>query len=83
MTDYIDRMAVRNELYKADAITMQGVKIINQFPAADVVEVVRCKDCKYSYDGDSRWLCSYGVMAGCIVPEDFYCKCGERKEGKG
>lgn len=51
-----------------------------RLPAADVVEVVRCKDCKYSYDGADSWCCSYGVCAGCIVPGDFYCKCGERKE---
>lgn len=47
---------------------------------ADLVAVVRCKDCKYSYDGVDSWCCSYGVCAGCIVPGDFYCKCGERKE---
>ena len=38
MTDYISREALRDALYEADAITMQGVKIINQFPAADVIE---------------------------------------------
>ena len=38
--DYIDRKALRDALYDADAITMNGVKILNQFPAADVVPVV-------------------------------------------
>ena len=42
MDDYIRRVTVRNALYEADAITMKGVAILNQFPAADVVEVVRC-----------------------------------------
>ena len=45
--EYIDREAVRNLLYDEDAITMEGVKIINAFPTSDVVEVVRCKDCKH------------------------------------
>lgn len=39
MDKYISRDAIRNTLYEADAITMKGVAILNQFPAADVVEV--------------------------------------------
>lgn len=38
-SDLVSRIALRNALYDADAITMQGVKIINQFPAADVEPV--------------------------------------------
>ena len=36
MGDYIKREALRDALYDADAITMDGVKILNQFPSADV-----------------------------------------------
>lgn len=39
MYEYIERKAIRDALYDADAITMSGVKILNQFPAADVVPV--------------------------------------------
>ena len=39
MTEYIERKALRDTLYDADAITMSGVKILNQFPAADVAPV--------------------------------------------
>lgn len=39
MAEYIDRKALRDALYDADAITMNGVKILNQFPAADVAPV--------------------------------------------
>ena len=59
---------------------------LNLIPAADVVEVVRCKDCKfwggkYSSDECSRitelanpdyWLKT--------LPDDF-CSSGERKDG--
>lgn len=41
MAEYIEREAARDALYFADAITMRGVAIINQFPAADVKPVVR------------------------------------------
>ena len=37
MADYIDREALRQELYDNDAVTFKGLRIINQFPAADVV----------------------------------------------
>lgn len=39
MYEYIEREAIRDALYDADAITMSGVKILNQFPVADVAPV--------------------------------------------
>lgn len=40
MAEYVDRFALRDALYDADAITMRGIKIINQFPTAvDAVPV--------------------------------------------
>ena len=39
MDEYIEREALRDALYDADAITMSGVKILNQFPGADVAKV--------------------------------------------
>lgn len=32
MSDIVSRNALRDALYEADAITMDGVRIINQFP---------------------------------------------------
>lgn len=48
MDEYIKREALRDALYDADAITMDGVKILNQFPAADVVPV---RHGKWDVDG--------------------------------
>ena len=39
MSEYVNRKDLRDALYDADAITMEGVKIINQFPSADVALV--------------------------------------------
>ena len=39
MAEYIERESLRDALYDADAITMNGVKILNQFPAEDVAPV--------------------------------------------
>ena len=54
MTEYIELEALRDALYDADAITMSGVKILNQFPAADVAPVrhgrwIFGKDLPYSW----------------------------------
>ena len=40
MAEYIEREAIRDDLYDADAITMEGVKILNQFPPSDVAPVL-------------------------------------------
>lgn len=83
MAEYVDRFALRDALYDADAITMQGIKIINQFPTAvDAVPVVRCRDCKH-------WLKDFAgcsdIVGRCewanyAVGANGYCLYGERKE---
>lgn len=45
---------------------------------ADVVEVVRCRDCVYCNEHHN--VCHYGV--GKDVKPDHYCSYGERKEEK-
>ena len=53
---YIEREALRDALYEADAITMKGIAIINQFPAANVAPVVhgRWREDTDPADGDLR-----------------------------
>ena len=85
MADLIDRKELRDALYEADAVTMQGVKIINQFPTVNAVPVVRCRECKH-------WLKDVTVCSGFVGRCDFanymvgaegYCSYGERKDGDG
>ena len=52
---------------------------IAEMPTADVVEVVRCKDCAYANDYGTT--CHYGV--GSYTKPSGYCHNGERKDGKG
>ena len=82
MAEYIEREALRDALYDADAITMQGVKILNQFPAADVVEVVRCMACERGrpteYATDTVWRT-------CLRQDmelDDFCSYGNKREVK-
>lgn len=47
-------------------------------PAADVVEVVRCKDCKYNI-GTKKCLNPDSFFA--VPKDDDFCSYGERKDG--
>ena len=76
-SDLVSRIALRNALYDADAITMQGVKIINQFPSINAVEVVRCRDCAVPHNKYT----GCPELNGLVTPPDFYCPFGERKDG--
>ena len=82
MADLIDRKELRDALYEADAVTMQGVKIINQFPAVDAVPVVRCRDCigHSTWYNDAEYGCAICGMSGMYPKsEDGYCSYGLRK----
>lgn len=68
-------------------------RIIRAMPTADVVEVVKCKDCKYSREMDKYEKLLYlETCVGCthhstsyyslIMQGDDYCSYGERKEEK-
>ena len=47
--------------------------------AADVVEVVRCKDCKHRHDDN---FCGGRGWPAQLVPDDGYCDKGAKGEGK-
>lgn len=46
-----------------------ALKFIQRYPAADVVEVVRCGQCFYSAHEGELWIC---------VHPDQYCDCGAK-----
>ena len=60
------------------------VNVIDDLPDADVVEVVRCKDCIYAFmtiDGEAAKYCDmFDSDDGVFFDKDFYCAYGERKE---
>lgn len=66
------------------------VDIMVEVPAADVVEVVRCKDCKYacinSFSAASgivacKFLADKSDGIFYAMQQDDFCRYGERKEG--
>lgn len=71
-----------NRAWWAQAVKIKDniVHCIERQPTADVVEVVRCKDCKWwkRMNGDKRLQCfhSHGLIR---TTENDYCSRGERK----
>lgn len=54
-------------------------KAIDSVPSADVVEVVRCKDCKFN-KGKNKCLNEHSIID---IPKDGdYCSYGERKDNE-
>lgn len=75
----LDRETLLNSFVRKIA-----VEAVKKLPTADVVEVVRCKDCKYcdtgiDEDGNHFLKCLGWVYGG--TKEDDYCSHGVRKDG--
>ncbi len=90
MTEYIDRDKLFHDIAHYDdrgtsssfssGMMMSNLIVLEQ-PVADVVEVVRCRDCKSSFVDDKgrRWCENLSVEPE-LVKNDDYCSYGERKE---
>lgn len=83
MAEYIEREAICYQLEKQESIDGQprairrARRIVADFPATDVVPVVRCKDCKYRHDDD---FCGGRGWPAQLVPDDGYCDRGVKKD---
>ena len=77
-TDYISRQAVVEFL---DSNNMPWRDWVNDIPSADVVEAVRCKDCKWHFNQRNLVGCNHDNMGDAVIgyPDD-YCSFGERAE---
>ena len=88
MARYIDADLLLQRLTGVNSSVEQGVKyfnsvynIINEQPTADVVEVVRCKDCGYYENGkDYAPYCNNVMNLFEEMKPTDYCSYGERRE---
>ncbi len=58
----------------------KAAQMLEQLPTINAVVVIRCKDCKYSWEDIGGLTCSYGCCVDCIVREDFFCADGVKRE---
>ena len=98
MKEYIEREEVKRQLRiwikeaeedmahdMADCFR-DCIDLLDDVPAADVVEVVRCEDCKYcvpaTADGAEYELCTAdNDVFPVSVQKQHFCGRGKRKEG--
>lgn len=59
---YVDRFLLRDKLYEEDAITMGGVAILNNFPAADAIEELQ-KAVNFHKFNSGFWEDKYNSLA--------------------
>ena len=75
-------------LNEQDGVWNRGIdccinEVKHHVPSADVVEVVRCRDCKYwRSDGECIMHSNYALNLIYGVDENDYCSYGERKDGE-
>lgn len=87
MSRYIDREDLLKNLkrFAPEHLTPLIVMLIEKQPTADVVEVVRCKECKYrgsrlNVPIGVRYSCNAHILPYC-KPND-YCSYGEEMDGE-
>ena len=55
--------------------------VLDTLPAVDAVEVVRCKDCKWLYDGEDMYCCTNHTGLALISRDGLsFCSYGATKE---
>jgi hypothetical protein len=71
-----------------DALKKACQEEVRSLPAADVVEVVRCRECRFlergsqfDLSGEGHETASFCSVVGFTPDDDWYCADGERKEG--
>lgn len=95
IAEYIDREALKKKIElrikswsrdcnsKAPAIVNTYKEILHELkyiPTADVVEVVRCKDCRMFVENKEAFVayCKRELKNLCVNPND-YCSYGEKR----
>ena len=88
MSRYIDREDLLKNLkqFAPEHLTPLIVSLIEKQPTADVVEVVRCKDCKH-FDKNKAYRDTKFSFSFCdkfhnnIITENDFCSYGARMDG--
>lgn len=82
------RVIIKDGTSVAEAMRIQGHafrRAVESCPTADVVEVVRCRDCKYGepktcpITGVELLICRHRCVNS-AVEKDHFCSYGERRE---
>ena len=92
MAECVDRNEAVNKIYdlhyKVDEdgylwmMCTDVIKTVFGLQAVDVVEVVRCKECKFAHmtvNGQCKYCDIWFSEESAYMPGDYFCASGERK----
>ena len=74
------RLATKQGSIDYGMFTLGIQQAVDEQQTIDAVPVVRCRECKHSYEDFGGLCCSYGPCVDCPVPPDFWCANGRRRE---
>ena len=83
MKEYIEREEAERVAMYVAVEKDHAKELIQRIPAADVVEVVRCKDCVCGYKTQNGQIICKFLEAGNFIPyvkPNDYCSYGERAD---
>lgn len=76
--EYADIKHNNGDITTANCV-LKAVSVLNEIPAADVVEVVRCRDCKHFTKGMAIGMCKRISDKPINMPYNNYCGFGKRR----
>ena len=79
MDNYFSARDILEKAIGTDAY-FQIKSILTSTKAADVVEVVRCRECAKSTKGGASYVWCHGWGRNTEMPLDGFCSKGQRKE---
>ena len=74
-----------SDFHKSMADLTSLRELLEDTPTADVMEVVRCKDCKYAFHHPLGYIYCHRDGRNAyemVFKKDSFCSYGERKDGK-
>ena len=90
MSDYIERQAaidaVRETFKRIPTTAIRAMDTIKALPSADVIPVVRCKDCEWamkSTDLSGWYMCKCEEAFDYYAKPDDFCSYGKKREEEG
>ena len=75
----INKFSIPKGFFNQDLNVPKIFDLLYSQPSADVVEVVRCRDCRYSDVYGKNCFCEYDPIETKSVSPNGYCNYGERR----
>lgn len=77
--DFLELAKVNKGTYHEEGFK-NAITVVETQDPADVVEVVRCKDCVHHHTNESKPMYVWCEMVDGLLSQNWFCADGERRE---